>query len=255
VRRTTLAVAVLIPACALALTACGSSGGSTGAGAANTTAAGGQSNASLSSSEINSRIDTALKSITAMHAKGSITQSGSTITMDLQLNKDGSAQGSVGEGGTTIPLTATNGVDYFQVTPSLVKMIEAQDSSAADQLGAELMQGHWISSQSGLGASLKSSFSSLTDLKSMTEQISSNDTLTYLHNGTVAGQQVAQYKDVSPDGSSPTATISVPLTGDALPILEDAGSQGQMTFTWNEPTKVSAPPADEVLDLPSSSAS
>jgi hypothetical protein len=82
------------------------------------------------------------------------------------------------------------------------------------------------------------------------------DTLTYLGTSTVGGQQVAQYKDKSSDTPPLVTTLSVLLTGRARPIQGDVGSHSlMMAFVWNKPTTVSAPPASEILVLPSSSAS
>lgn len=257
-RRTTLAAAVLIPACALALSACGSSGGSASSGASTSvSAAAAANNAHLTSAELNSRIDAAVSAVTAMHIKGSMVDGGTAVTIDLQINKD-SAQGTIGEGGVTIPLIAVDGVDYFQLTPSVIKMAEAsQSSNPFAQLGGAVLQNRWISSADGsLGASFKQDFAGFTDLSSMTKQLTTGnqDTFTYLGTATVGGQQVAQYKDKSSDSSTPVTTLSVPLTGTALPIQEDGGSQGVMTFVWNQSTTVTAPAKSEIIVLPSSSA-
>lgn len=257
-RRTTLAAAALIPACALALSACGSSSGSGTTAVVNaSSSAAGQNNAHLTSAQLNARIDAAVSKVTAMHIKGAMTEGGSKITFDLQLNKD-SAQGTIGEGDVSFPLIAVGGVDYFQLTPSLLKQAEStQSSNPFAKLGGAVIENRWVSSKDrSLGASLDQSFKSFTDLSSMTQQMTSSnqDTLTYLGTSTLDGQQVAQYKDKPSDGSTPVTTLSLPLTGDALPIQEDGGSQGLMTFVWNQTTTVSPPPASEILVLPSSSA-
>lgn len=258
-RRTTLAAVALAPVCALALSACGSSSGSGGgsgsASAANATSAA-ENNAHLTSAQVNARINAAVLKVTALHMKGTMTESGTTVSFDLQLNKD-SAQGTIGEGGMQMPIVAVGGVSYFQLTPSVVKYVESsQDSSSSDALGALLVENRWISSKSSIGASFGQSFGPMTNLSSMTKQLTSGaqDTLTYLGTSTLDGQQVAQYKDHSSDGSGPDTTMSLPLTGTALPIQLDGGSQGLMAFTWNQSTTVSAPPANEILNLPGTTA-
>jgi hypothetical protein len=95
--------------------------------------------------------------------------------------------------------------------------------------------------------------SSLSNFSQMTKQLgtASGDTFTYLDTSTVNGVQVAQYKDVSTNsGSAGTSTLDIPLTGSPLPIEETGSSEGTVTFTWNEPTKVTAPAAADIINLP-----
>lgn len=248
-RRSVLAAA-LIP-CALVLTACGSKSATT---ATVSSAASGPSNAGLSQTQLLARFKTALASATAIHFKGTMSESGSSTSMDLQINKDGSAEGTIISGGVTIPMIVTGGVDYIQATPSLVSEIKSEAGSDA-ALVSEIMTGKWISSKSAIGSSMTSSFSSLTDFNSMTTQLASGDSdkFTYLGTSTVNGQQVAQYKDVSTDSSGPTdSVLDIPLNGLALPIEESGGSQGTVVFTWNQPTTVTAPAAADILNLPAS---
>ena len=257
-RRIVLAAA-LIP-CALVLTACGSSATTVSVSTAGASAsASGPSNAGLSQAQLLARFKTALAAATAIHFKGTMSGSGSTFSIDMQLNKDGSAQGTTVSGGMTIPLIAIGGVTYVQVTSSLESMIKSEMTSGGDAaesaLVSEIAVGKWISSKSAIGSTLSGGFGDMTDFSSMTKNLASgtDDKFTYLGTSTLNGQAVAQYKDVSTnDGSSSTATMDVPLYGSPLPIKEDAGSQGGMNFTWNQPTKVSAPAASDILDLPTS---
>lgn len=255
-RRSTLAAAALVPACALALTACGSkSANSLSAGATTTSTVALQNNAHLTQAQLVARLKTAMGTVTALHMKGSMTDSGSTTVMDIQVNKDGSGQGTMTVAGMTIPMISIGSTTYTQITASYANMIKSGMGSAASstigaQFTSEMTVGKWIkytgdsSADSALG-----SFSNFSD---MTSQLTDNsDTFTYLGTSTLNGQPVAQYKDVSKDGSSPAATMSILLTGSPLPIKEDAGSQGSVTFTWNQPTKVTAPPAADVVTMPS----
>jgi hypothetical protein len=254
-RRTTLAAAALIPACALALSACGSkSANSASAGATATVVA--QNNAHLTQAQLMARFKTALASATALHMKGSMTDSGSTVSMDMQINKSGTAQGTITASGMTMPIISIGSTTYIQITPSYASMIKSTLGAAGGDAGiatffAQLADGKWIKSTAD--SSLTGGMGSLTDFSQMTKQLAdtTTDTFTYLGTSTVDGQAVAQYKDVSTDGS-PTATMSIPLTGSPLPTLEDAGTQGSMVFTWDQPTTITAPPAAEVVTAPSS---
>jgi hypothetical protein len=245
-RRTALAAA-LIP-CALLLTACGSSGSSPIPSASG-------ANAGLTQAQLLARFKTALASTTALHIKGSSTQNGSAFTMDMQINKDGTAQGSIVSEGLTMPLIVAGGVSYVQVTPSLVTVLKSQAAGADASSISKIVTGKWISSKSAIGSSMTQGLDSMTNFGEMTKELASGsgDTFSYLGTATLNGQQVAQYKDVSTsDGTSSTGTLSIPLNGTALPIAESGTSAGNATFTWNQPTKVTAPAASDIIELPAS---
>lgn len=247
-RRTALAAA-LIP-CALLLTACGSSGAATGT--ASTTGATGSSNAGLTQAELLARFKTALANVTALHMKGGTTGGSSAFSMDMQINKDSSAEGTIVSNGLTMPLIVVGGVSYVQVTSSLASTIKSAAGSDASLL-AEIVVGKWISSKSAIGSSMTAGLSSLTNFGQMTKELgtASGDTFTYLDTSTVNGVQVARYKDVSTNsGSAGTSTLDIPLAGSPLPIEESGSSEGTVTFTWNVPTKVAAPPAADIINLP-----
>lgn len=260
--RTMLATA-LIPGCALALTGCGSkaspaSTASTGSTAAVTTAASSASdNAGLSQSQLLSRLGTALASVTAMHMKGTMSSGGDSVSMDMQLNQDGTAQGTISVSGMTLPMIVVGSASYIQITPSYESTIKASVASSGDSQEAgfvsALLVGKWVKLSGS--DSLSQGMGGLTSFSQMKQQLESNDdsdTYTYEGKSTIDGQAVAQYKDY--DKTSGTATMSVPLTGSVLPVQLNAGSQGtMMTFTWNEPTKVTAPAADDVIVEPSGS--
>ena len=251
-RRTALAAA-LIP-CALLLTACGSQSATTVSVSTTGGSASGPSNAGLTQAQLKSRLQTALAAATAVHFKGGSTVGSAAFSMDMQINRDGSAKGTISSTGMSMPLIVVGGVSYVQVTPSLISMMKSEAGSDAS-LVAQIMVGKWISSKSAIGSSMTDGLNSMTDFSQMTKDLSSStgDTFSYLDTSTVNGQQVAQYKDVSKDTGSSTTTTStmdVPLYGSPLPVEESGSSEGTVTFVWNEPTKVSAPAAADVLSLP-----
>lgn len=260
-RRST-AAAALIP-CALALTLAGCSSSakssSTPTGAAQTTTAASPSptaspNTHLSSSQLNDDLGQAVKNATALKMKGSIEQDGQQISVDLQVNAD-SGGGTIGANGISIPIRLVDGVSYMQMTPDVIKgLIEKSAPAKDDQMLEQLLTNKWISSSSSSGKDMTQSFAQFLDLKKMTDNLVSgpSDTFTYIGTGTVDGQQVAKYKDVSSDSSTPESVMSIPLYGPTLPVLEDAGSKGTVTMVWNKPVPVAAPPADQIVTLPAS---
>jgi hypothetical protein len=247
VRRTTLAAAALIPACALALSACGSNGASSASG----TAAGvtTQNNAGLTQAQLLDHLKSALATATSVRMKGTIDDSGNSIGIDVQINKSGTAQGTMSSNGAQIPLIAVNGTIYIQLTASYISTLKSA-------LPAGVV-GKWIKEPTG--GSDAQSMSDLTNWNQLTAKwiAASGDTFTYLDTATLDGRQVADYTDVSVvSGTKSTGVLSVPLTGAALPIqvAEKSGVTGTAVYTWSQPTTVTAPPASEILTLPSTSA-
>jgi hypothetical protein len=259
VRRTTLTAAALIPCCVLALSACGSKSANSSASGGASAAVVVQNNAHLTQAQLLARFKAALADATALHMKGSMTDKTGTTSMDLQLNKDGSGQGTMTMDGAPMKMIAVGDTMYTQITPGYVNMIKSgmgadSGSATVEKLLKEFPTGKWMkTSMSGDGSDGSSSTDGMLSFSDMIKQLGdgSTDKFSYLDTSTLDGQQVAQYKDVSTDGSDPTATMDIPLTGSPLPIMEDAGSGGAMTFTWNQPTKVTAPPAADVVSMDS----
>jgi hypothetical protein len=253
VRRTAF-TAVLLP-CALALTSCASSAksssGSTVVTSTSSSAAAGVPLTGLSQAQLTAKIKAALSSATALHIKGTMVESGQATSMDMQLNGNGSSEGTVEVEGATMPIIEVHGVTYIEFTPGYIKMMEGSGAPGAYLAKYE---NKWISSQSSAGAELTQGAGSGMTFSSMTQEMISNadEKYSYLGTATLDGQQVAQYKDV--DKQSGTAILSFPIDGPALPIELNAASQGTMTLTWNVPTTITAPPASEiaVITLPTS---
>src|ERR1051326_141116 len=68
-----------------------------------------------------SDVKTAIQGASAVHVKGTITDSGTKIAVDVQLNRDGSASGTIAAGGPNIPIVLADKVIYLQFTPDVMK--------------------------------------------------------------------------------------------------------------------------------------
>jgi hypothetical protein len=225
----------------VALTACGTSSPSgTPAAAPITTAA---------PAAVMNQVKTAINGASAVHIKGSVTDSGSTVTLDLQLNKDGSASGTLGEGGMNIPIIATKAADYLQFTTDLMKSSGVTATSAA----GKLMLNKWVPSTSPLMSSsdLVSSIKPLLDYTSfigtLADQIG-GDKAKLGRTTTVNGTAVQLY--TLTDGTEAAIATATPHY---LMRLVPAASQGggQLDFTnWNVPVTVTAPPAAQIYSGP-----
>lgn len=232
------------------------------------------SNVGLSDTKLLAAFKAAVASGTAVHVSGALSSSGSSTTLDLQLNKDGSASGQIGEAGATIPVRVVNGVTYTELTAAFLNLMAASDKSIT---AAEIstMQNQWVSSSdSTLGQSLASSFSGLVSYDTFTSTMEKGNSassasasasaaasasatasasasstassggvdltkMTADGTTTYNGATVAVYKDA--DGSTAYFAASGPAY--LLKATSTGSDGGTMTFTWNQPTTVVAPSA------------
>jgi hypothetical protein len=249
---TPLAAAALTAGCALTLSGCGSSSASPASASGNAS----QNNANLTQAQLLDRLTTALAGATAVHIKGTLAQAGASVGIDMQVNKSGTAQGTIVNNGAPIPLISVGGTLYIQLTQSYVNTIKASmpSSIANAQLATVFVVGKWLKAPAS--GSITQDVAGIVSWNQLTARWSaaSGDSFEYKDTTTLNGQQVADYEDVSKlNGMTDTGVVSLPLTGAALPIqvAEKSGTTGTATFSWNQPTTVTAPPASEVVSLPS----
>jgi hypothetical protein len=219
----------------------GSASGSASASASASAAAG---NAGLTDSALRAAFTTASNGATAVHMKGSVAQSGQTVTLDLQLNKNDSTQGTISLGSAQLPVRAVNGVYYMQMTSSFIQYIAKQQGVSASTLS--MLSNKWVSSNTSTGKSISDGFSQFMTYSAVVKGVSDNsdgDVATAAGTTTLDGQTVALYKTTK--GSK----LYFAATGPAYLLREDdSGSDGTgtITMTWNQPTTVSAPPASQI---------
>lgn len=186
---------------------------------------------------------------TAVHVNGVLTSGGQTVTLDLYLNKGGDASGTFSASGATVPFRSIGGVDYFQFTDSVLKLVGADSNPQATAL-----RNKWVSAKSRAGSSLESAFSKFTSYDTFLGLLTGN-AIDASSTGiaftvaagttTINGQQVAMYTD------SEDAAAYFPVTGLAYLIEIRTSASGPMgintlTFTWNQPTKVAAPAGADI---------
>lgn len=219
----------------------GASGTAAAASASPSAAAG---NAGMTDSALRAAFTAAANGATAVHMKGSLVQNGQTISLDLQLNKDDSSQGTIAIGTAQLPVKAVAGVDYVQFTSSFIQYTAKQEGVSASALAA--LANKWVSSNSSTGKSITTSFAQFMTFSAVVKSITDNsdgDKATAAGTTTLDGQTVALY------GTTKGSKLYFATTGPAYLLREDdSGSQGTGTInlTWNEPTRVSAPPASEI---------
>ena len=187
---------------------------------------------------------------TAVHVNGVLTSGGQTVTLDLYLNKGGDASGTFSASGATVPFRSIGGVDYFQFTDSVLKLAGV----ASNPQVVAVLRNKWVSSKSSAGGGMESAFKNFTSYNAFLSLFAGNPiggsntgvgfTVAAGRN-TFNGQQVAMYTD------SEDAAAYFPLNGTAYLLGIQTSATGPtgvntLNFTWNQPSKVTAPPTADV---------
>lgn len=196
----------------------------------------------LDGAKVGPAVVEAAQQASAVHVKGTMSQDGSNVNLDLQLNKD-SASGTVVKDGLEIPVLRVGDKYYFRFSDSLVKQAGVP-ASAAKQL-----TGKWVSSTAKIGEGLAAAFKDFLDYKAFTD-----GTLGQLKNETFPAGQPTTLADIpalSFTNSGGTATVAAAEPHYLLRMQDP--KTGAMEFSdWNKPSTVSEPPAAEIYSGPGS---
>jgi hypothetical protein len=200
-----------------------------------------------SASQVLSVVAKAAKSASAVHVKGDIVDSGSKISLDVQMNKDGSASGTVGQDGQTIHLIVANGVDYVQFTKDLLSAAGLDPSSGP----GTLLLNKWVSSKSQLlaGSGMESTFQEVSFNSFVSGLFGdiSGEAAKASGTTTVDGVPVEVYK--AQDGTAYVSTSS-PHYLIRLVAAPSDGS-GQVDFTgWDKPVRIDPPAPGQIYSGP-----
>jgi hypothetical protein len=250
-RRHRIAAALATGAALLAGTACSSSiaGTATTAGAAAAATSVAKDFAtgkpeSLSPDQVVSAITTAYQGASAVHVKGSTASGGSTMKIDLQLNKD-SGSGTLEGEGMTMPVNWANGVFYLQFTDILITKMGQSPTTGP---GAAL-RNKWVSSNSPIGSSMASAVKDFLNYNAFLQKLVDEfrrKAFTAAGSETVNGVAVFAFK--SADGTILDVAASTPHY--LMRVVEpQTGSELNLTG-WNHPVAVTPPPASEIYSGP-----
>jgi hypothetical protein len=213
--------------------------------ATGTTTATTAASATLAPDQVGSAVTTAYEGASSVHAKGSVTESSGTITIDVQLNKD-SAAGTIGQGDTTIPMMWVGNVYYFKFTAAVLKMAGASATTSP----GNLMKDKWVSSDSKLAAGMVGGFKDFLSYDTFlpkTAGLTKSASFAAAGTDTVDGVPVLVFHSV--DGSAVDVSATSPhyLTRMSGPT----SNPGSFDFTgWNQPVPISAPPANQMYSGP-----
>lgn len=262
-RATNLVVSAAVLPGLLALGACSGSSGTpkaagsgTSAAAATSAAAGTASaaasptavvspygNVGLSSAALNAAMATATSSATALHIDAALESNGAALNINVQLNKDGTGAGEISAQAFSIPFVAIGGVTYVQCTSGFISLTGMSPDTPTNKA----ILNKWVPSTNTAISSTVANYSTFMSMSAFLAQtVASGNTFVAEGTGTVNGQTVGNYRDTTTGGGD--LVLSVPATGPALPVqdVETGSTPGSMSFTWNQPTKVSGPPAAQV---------
>lgn len=274
--KTLLAGAALAVVTVAGAAGCSSDGGAApGGGPAGADAAtAAHPNAGLSGPRLRSAFASAVTTGTAVHVAGSVAQGSSPFSLNLNLNKNGETEGEVAQSGATVPVRVVGGVTYIQLTPQFLKLEASSDPAITPSVISEI-QNKWVSSRSPVGQSLASGLGSLTNYNSFLGSIASEgaspsasasakpsasatpsatasgsagpldlSSLTPAGTTTLNGQTVAVYRGA--DGSTAFFAASGPAYLEK--VVAKGSDAGTLTFTWNQPATVSAPPSSDIFN-------
>jgi hypothetical protein len=194
----------------------------------------------LSSSELDAAITAATTQATAVHITGTVTAISTPMNLNVQLNKNGTSSGTLGYEGATVPFLVAGGIDYFQVTSSLMALTKTTDTSEKDM---------WVTSASSLGGSLVAVFGQFMTLNKVIGNglVGNGEAFTYEGVRQLGSQHIAVYRYSNGQGQS--FDYDFPTVGGALALKGSGGDSStgvNVDFTWNQPTTVDAPPASEI---------
>ena len=195
--------------------------------------------------QVESVVRTAFEGASAVHIKGTLVNSTGSLSLDLQLNKDNTASGTIGEGGPTIPLIAVNGKYYVQFTQQL---ISSSTDTAVAQIAPQLTN-KWVSSDASMASTMVSGVKPLLTYTSFVTSMFAQDSEVPTLTGTDVVDNTPAYVYESKDGS--TVYIGKAAPHYLLRMTAPASGSGQLDFTnWNQPVPVTAPPANEIYTGP-----
>jgi hypothetical protein len=218
-----------------------SGGATSSAPTAKTAAASPYGNVGLSSTALNAALVAAAGSATAVHISGSVSSQSGSISIDVQLNKDGTSAGTITSSSGSIPFISTGGVLYLQATAGFISLT----GLAAGSPEVAALQNKWVPSTNKDSATVANGYSVFMSMSAFVAQsIDSGDSYAADGTGTVNGQAVAKYQDITEGNGA--LVLSVPVSGSVLPVQDAESASGSMSFVWNQPSKINPPPAGQI---------
>jgi hypothetical protein len=187
---------------------------------------------SKSAGQITSASIKAGKSAKSVTIKGSVADSGQTISLNITDLANGNGAGSITIGGQTIQLVKLGNSSYFKADTAFW---QKNGGSGA----AQLLANRWVKSPTSGSDSIGSSFNQFLSIKGFLSSLSSSTgTLSKGGTSTVNGHKVYVINS-SEGGSLYIAAIGKPYP---VKITSTGSSSGTITLTnWNKHVTITAP--------------
>lgn len=174
-----------------------------------------------------------------VHVSGSGTSEGTKVKIDLRLDGEKGASGTITKGKLSVQLIRVGGKAYINGGASLYEQFGGGEA-------AKLLKGKWLEASATSGE--LAALNSLTNLKALLGAIEEgHGSLKKGSTKTVDGEKTIAIIDTKQGG-----TLYVATTGKPYPIeLVKTGAEGgHFNFAeWEEPVSISAPPKSHVLDI------
>jgi len=179
-----------------------------------------------------------VRQATSVHIAGNLTTSGSPISVNLGIHRNGDVSGTVSQNGAPFQVIGINGTIYIKATPAFLKQVNAPASACA------VVCGKWLQLTSAEARQLTGDLS----MSSLVAPLSSGQVpkLTEAGSKTVNGQSAWTLR--AADGS----TLDVSSASKHYPLAAATGGSPHEVVIyshWNAVPQPVAPPASQVLNI------
>jgi hypothetical protein len=166
----------------------------------------------------------------SVHVAGSISNAGTSIALDMDLQAGKGGRGRISESGLSFEVIELGGYVYITGSPSFYDHF-------AGSAAARTLRGKWLKAPATNRGF--ASLDSLTNLRKLVDSsLDTHGPLAKLATRTVAGRQAVGVRDVTRGG-----VLYVATTGTPFPVaITKADGGGKIVFSrWNAPLRLVAP--------------
>ncbi|MFH8723951.1 hypothetical protein [Streptomyces termitum] len=209
----------------------------------------------LTAAQIADRAVIATRAADSLRMTGRIVTDGQTLRVDFSVDSRGSCKGLIQVGGGTAELRRLDGIVYMKGDSAFWRSSMASQGVPEAQIAptVELVRGRWIKIAPGQAGS--DDLSGVCDIGSLLTGLDRDRAarrgLTRGPDDEIAGTPVATLVAHRPGAVTTTLSVAAEGTPYLLRIVRTGGSEpGSLALSdFGRPVKVTAPPADQTLDL------
>jgi len=191
-----------------------------------------------SSTALLTAMQSSVRQASSVHVAGNLSSSGTPISVDLDLHRNGDVSGTVSQNAAPFQVVGLGNLTYIKATRAFLQEVKAPTSACA------VVCGKWLQLTTAEAGQLTGDLS----MSSLTAPLTSGKVpaLTEAGRVTVNGQSAWVLR--ASDGSK----LDVSTTSQHYPLAASTGGSAHEVVTyskWNAAPKPVAPPANEVLNL------